>query len=287
MSSETIKFSNNTPSDPLVNKLRYEYETTSPASATKSHKYPSEVIELPTEGFFYSEGSPLSKGVVDIKYMTAREEDILTSNNLIKKGIVLTKLLEALILTEGVKLEDILVCDKNAIYIQARILAYGSDYDVKIKCPECSEESTQRINLSSLKCKPYDFTSHTKGKNEFTFTLPNSQRVITFKLLTGKDEEAIAAEIKSLSKLKSDVGAETTTRLKYLITSFDGNHDTSTIRKGVDELRATDARALRKYIDEVTPDLDMSFTFSCPHCNHQEVMTIPIGINFFWPDARV
>ena len=274
--------------DPLIAQLRQEHEAKTTVAAPKSaNTYPSETIDLPSEGYFYSSGSPLSTGKLEIKYMTAKEEDILTSANLLKKNVALERLLEALVVTPGVKLDDLLVCDKNAVYIQARILAYGSDYDVRIKCPACGDESVQRINLSSLKFKEIDFSKFSKGQNSFEYTLPTSKKVVTFKLLNGQDEDAINAELKSLAKLKSEVTADRTTRLKHIITAIDGNSETAHIRKSVDELLAKDALALRQHIAEVTPDLNLTFTFVCPSCGHQEEMMIPIGVNFFWPDSRV
>ena len=95
------------------------------------YKFPTEMVELPSKGYFYSEGHPLSSGRVEIKYMTAREEDILTSQNLIKQGTVIDKLLEALVVDKSIKMDDMLIGDKNAIMVAARILGYGKNYDIE------------------------------------------------------------------------------------------------------------------------------------------------------------
>ena len=87
-------------------------------------KYPTETIDLPSGGKLYPQDSPLSSGKIEIKYMTAKEEDILTSANLIKKGVVIDRLLDSIIVTEGVGIDDLILGDKNAIMVAARILAY-------------------------------------------------------------------------------------------------------------------------------------------------------------------
>jgi hypothetical protein len=279
--------------DPVVEQLKKDYETKqvagvgTPGVPVKT-AYPSEVIELPSEGYFYEESSPLASGKLDIKYMTAREEDILTSQNLIKKGVVLDRLLEALIVTPNVVLDDILVCDKNAIFVAARRLAYGDNYEGTLKCTSCAEDNREQINLNNLKFKDFDFSRFERGKNSFQFYLPISKKTVKFKLLNGKDESNIDAELKNVEKIQNKSrgkSTEITTRLKYLITSVDADEDRSLIKKFVDDLPARDAFELRQYVKSVTPEIDMNFNFVCSSCGHEEVRSIPIGINFFWPDA--
>ena len=161
----------------------------------KDTKYPSEVIPLPTKGWFYPEGHPLSSGEIEIKQMTAREEDLLANQELIKKGKVLDKLMEALIVNKSVRIEDILIPDKNAIFIAIRRLAYGDDYNVSVTCPVCSFQNKVNINLGKLAYKQFDFDKHPKGQNEFTFKLPISGITVTYKLLNQYDEQSIDARI--------------------------------------------------------------------------------------------
>ena len=251
-------------------------------------KYPSEPIGLPSEGYFYSAENPLSSGIVDIKYMTAREEDILTSQNLIKKGIVLDRLLESLIVTPGVKIDDILIGDKNAIYMAARRLAYGDKYGpLKIKCPTCSEDNETEFDLAQIQNKPLNTEGLTKGVNSFDYTFPFSKKSITFKFLTHKEEKEIEVETKSVNKFsKSDTGSELTTRLKYIITSVDGKGDKESIRNFVqNELLSKDSFEFRKHMRIVLPDIDMSFNFTCQSCGNEERMVVPLAAQFFWPDA--
>jgi len=251
-------------------------------------EYPSEVVDLPSKGWFYDEASPLANGQIDIKYMTAREEDILTSQNLIKKGVVLDKLLEALIVTPGVKLDDILVGDKNAIFISSRVLAYGKDYKIKFKDPSNNEDVEDMVDLTQLQAREFDFEKCERGVGIFEYELPHSKRKIYWKLLTHADEQAIDAELKSMKKFTKNKNqtAEVTTRLKYVIQALDGNEDRSRIKSFVDkELLARDSLALREHIRENTPDLDMTFNFESEDTGYTERMTIPLGVDFFYPSS--
>ena len=254
-----------------------------PAQVEQKLDFPVEYIDLPSEGHFYPLSSPLSSGRIQLKYMTAREEDILTNQNLIKKGVVLDELLKALIVTPNVKLDDILVGDKNAIFIAARRLAYGDEYPAKITCPKCGEENEVKINLGELKSKEFDFSKYTKGENAFSFQLPISKKTVVYRLLTHKDEGDIDAELKGLAKISKANTPEMTTRLKYSIVSVDGNSDRGVVKKFVDNMLAKDSMALRRYIRENTPDMDMTFDFTCSACGHNERMAMPLGVDFFWP----
>jgi transcription elongation factor Elf1 len=254
-----------------------------PAQVEQKLDFPVEYIDLPSEGHFYPLSSPLSSGRIQLKYMTAREEDILTNQNLIKKGVVLDELLKALIVTPNVKLDDILVGDKNAIFIAARRLAYGDEYPAKITCPKCGEENEVKINLGELKSKEFDFSKYTKGENAFSFQLPISKKTVVYRLLTHKDEGDIDAELKGLAKISKANTPEMTTRLKYSIVSVDGNGDRGVVKKFVDNMLAKDSMALRRYIRENTPDMDMTFDFTCSACGHNERMAMPLGVDFFWP----
>lgn len=250
--------------------------------------FPTEVIELPSKGFFYKENDPLSSGKVELKMMTAKEEDILTSENLIKKGVVLDKLLESLIVDKSIKIENILLGDKNALYVAARRLAYGDNYGpVGVVCKNCREESKIDINLSELKDKEFDVNKFTKGENSISFTLPYSKKLVTVKLATSLEEQQIENELKSISKLnKNGQSAEITTRLKHVITSIDGNTDKAFIRKFVDtELLSRDSIELRKFIRQNSPDLDMTFNFTCPNCNSEDRSEVPMTVQFFWPNS--
>ncbi len=251
----------------------------------KETKYPSEVIPLATKGWFYPEGHPLASGEIEIKQMTAREEDLLANQELIKKGKVLDKLMEALIVDKSIRVEDILIPDKNAIFIAIRRLAYGDEYNVSLNCPECDKKNNVNINLSTLEYKPFNFESYTKGKNSFHFKLPLSGVDVTYKLMNQIDEQAIESELSQIKKLSKENTGELTTRLKYIITALDGNPDRPAIRKFIEEiLTARDSATLRKHMRENNPDVDMSFDFKCAHCELERRLDMPIGATFLWPD---
>ncbi len=168
---------------------------------------PTEVIDLPSQGYFYPEGHPLASGKIEMRYMTAREEDILTSQNLIKQGIVIDKLLQALIV-DKFDYNELLIADKNALMIAARVLGYGKDYEVEVACPACGEKSKHVADLTQFESKDIDFSKFTKGQNTFTFTLPASKKVLTLKFLTHADEKAVDEELKGLKKLSALTGVD-------------------------------------------------------------------------------
>jgi hypothetical protein len=235
---------------------------------------PTEIVELPSKGLIYPESSLLSKGEIEMKYMTAKEEDILTNQNYINKGTVLDELIKSLIVSE-INYNDLCVGDKNALLVAARVLGYGKDYTFMWG----GEEYT--VDLSVLENKPLNENLFKKGINEFNFTLPASKIDITFKLLTGADEKKINNELEGLKKINKDSSPELSTRLKYIITSVNGNRETKDIRQFVDtQLLARDSRALREYIKEVQPDVDLTFF---PDRSDKKV-SIPVGLSFFWPD---
>jgi hypothetical protein len=244
-------------------------------------KIPTEVISLPSKGLLYPKESPLSSGEIEMSYMTARHEDILTNNNYIKAGNVIDKFLQAMIVTP-INYEDLLIGDKNAILIAARILGYGKDYEFRYVGK--NGEQTGKVDLALLNDKELDESLITPNVNSFEFTLPKSGNKVTFKLLTHGDDKKIDAEIKGLTKLNPQGSYDSTTRLKYMITSINGKNDEASIREFVDKLLlAPDARALREYYAKVQPDVEMKFT---PE-DSEEAISFPIGINFLWPDAGV
>lgn len=237
-------------------------------------KFPTEEVELPSKGLVYPKEHPLSSGKVEIKYMTAKEEDILTNQAYIEKGTVLDKLLES-VLVSKVNLKDLIIGDKNAIFVATRILGYGKDY----KFSYLGED--QELDLTTIKNKEFDPSLIEEGKNEFNFTLPHTGTEITFKILDGHDESKISRELEGLKKINKNASPELSTRLKYIITSVGGETDNKVIREFVDNyLLARDSRALRDYINESQPDIDLTYT-----TDEGEEVRVPIGLNFFWPDA--
>jgi hypothetical protein len=207
-----------------------------------------------------------------MKYMTAKEEDILTNQSYIQKGTVLDKLLQTLIVSK-INYNDLIIGDKNAVMVAARILGYGKDYTFEYGGQEYT------VDLSQIDNKPFDHSN--KGVNEFNYTLPSTGTNITYKILTHGDEQKIQTELDGLKKINKNASPELSTRLKYMITSVGGDRETKTIREFIDKyLLARDSRELRKHIKETQPDVDLTFF---PDGNTDRV-DIPIGVKFFWPD---
>ena len=237
-------------------------------------KLPTETIELPSKGLLYPSDNPLSSGTIEMKYMTAKEEDILTNQSYISDGTVFDKLFKSLIVSK-INYDDLLIGDKNAILVAARILGYGKDYKFTIG----GEEFT--VDLSKVENKPLDESLYTKGVNRFSFSLPSTGINIGFKILTHKDEASIKNEISGLKKINPTSAPDITTRLKYTILSIDGDEDRKSVREFVDNyLLARDAKALRNYVREIQPDVDLTFF---PEGSQTRV-DIPIGLGFFWPN---
>ena len=243
-------------------------------------KFPTETIELPSRGLVYPKDNPLSEGKVEMKYMTAKEEDILTNQNYIKQGIVIDKLLKSLVISK-VNYDDMIVGDKNAMLISSRILGYGKDYDFMYK----GEIIT--VDLTELETRFLDETTMINGSNEFSFTLPHTDNKITYKILTNRDEKKIEAEIKGLKKINKQSSPEMSTRLKYMITSVNGETESKSIRDFVDNyLLAKDARAFREHLKATQPDVIMKFDFTGENGTEEDAV-IPMTAGFFWPDAGV
>ena len=248
----------------------------------KEYDFPTQVLDLPSEGKVYPKENPLSSGQITIKYMTAKEEDLLSNQNLIKKGIVLDKLFESIIV-DDVNINDIIIGDKNAIILATRMLGYGAEYPVKFYSSKLNQSIDAKVDLGKVKTKEVDLSIF-DNKNEFEFVLPSNKKKIMCKLLTHGDEMAIDKDIQAIEKL-GGVGADITTRLRYMVQSVDGDNSSATINKFVNGLLALDSRALRSYVKKISPDVDMKFTY-----NHEdgEVEEAPItmGVSFFWPSTE-
>ena len=243
-------------------------------------QYHSEVIDLPSLGKVYPKDSPISNGKIEIKYMTAKEEDILTSQNLIKKGVVIDKLLDSLIVTEGIKCDDLVLGDKNAVMVAARILAYGPEYDAEVINPNTGKTHQHIFNLGD--CPFKKIPDEVKGNN-FEIELPVSKTKIIFKLLTGKEEKLIETELQSIKKTGVQVSPELTTRLRHAIISVNGDTSKPTINQFVQNMLSRDSLELRKYINKVSPDIDLSQEIELE--GDTVKVDIPMTVGFFWPSS--
>ncbi len=257
--------------------------------AEKKYDFPTETVELPSKGLCYPKDNPLSSGKIEMKYMTAKEEDILTSANLIRKGVVLDKLFKSLIVSP-IEYNDLIIGDKNAIMIAARVLGYGAEYNFEVTCPMCGTKNAMSFNLSNLKDAKFDEGALSLlGENGFLeWELPTSKRTVQFVLVTSRIESAVNREMAAKRKItKSDVNPEITTRFKHMITAVDGNEDKKYITNFVDnEFLSRDSFAFREYVQEIQPDVDFNINFECAACDHTATMALPIDAGFFWPRSQ-
>ena len=291
MSELQDEYKGNISNQEMVELAKQQYEQ----KQVSDYKFPTEIVELPSRGLIYPKDNPLSSGKVEMKYMTAKEEDILTTQSYIKDGTVLDRLFQSLIVSNGeglpIKYVDLVVGDKNAIMIASRILGYGKEYNVEITDPFSGEKQKETIDLTQFENKEYDGSKQIElHRNEFEFELPQSKRVITFQLLTESKERKVKHELESAKKQSKKMGdvtsKELTTRLKNMILSVDGDSDRNLINRFVDnELFAVDSKALRSYIKEVAPDIDLTWEFISDVTGDRKEMSMPMDTGFFWPES--
>lgn len=253
-----------------------------------NNEIPVESVPLPSAGKVYPVGTSLHGAeTVEIRAMTAKEEDILSSRALIKKGTVITHLLQSCIVDRNVDVRSLLGGDRNAIMIALRITGYGPGYDVEIPCGNCRQKEKHTFNLGELPIKRLAIEPSHPGENSFEARLPVTGKTIRFKFLTGADEENIVATQEKMKKIVQGVENLITTKLKSCIVAIDGNVDRLTIDRFVNTMPARDSLYLRKYIDNNEPGVEMKVQFTCNNidCGHTEEVALPLGPSFFWPES--
>lgn len=253
----------------------------------KGFSYPTEQIPLPSKGIIYPESSPLSSGFVDVKYMGAKEEDILTNTRLLESGNTIQKLLESVLVTPGVRVDDLIAGDKDALILTTRIFGFGKDYSFSTKFK--GDERKVNLDLSTIEYKEIDETLFKKGINEFEYEVPETKTKITFKILTGHDEKKIKAENDGLRKLNPNHSGDISTTLKYSILAVNGNRDSAFIRNFIDApvLIAFQSRKFRNYIDKISPGVNFKFDYTFEDGEVMEGFRMPMTVDFFWPDFAI
>jgi hypothetical protein len=247
---------------------------------------PQEIVPLPSSGKVYPRDSSFyGAETVEIKAMTAREEDILTSRALLKKGTVITELIKSCIVDRSLNPLDLLSGDRNALMVAIRITGYGPEYSVELECTECNVKSPHVFNLGALPIKRLDIDPVTPGTNLFEFKLPRSGKVVKFKFMTGRDEEEIMVMNERQKKLGQTNESNVTTNLLYSLTSIDGIEDRGKIAAFVRNMPAMDSLALRNYIRDNEPGIIMKQETSCNSCGHEEEVSMPLGVTFLWPSS--
>ena len=287
----TDEYQSNLSNDEMVELAKQQFET----KQVSDYKFPTEVVDLPSKGLIYPKDNPLSFGKVEMKYMTAKEEDILTTQSYIKDGSVLDRLFQSLIIGNGngqnIKYTDLTTGDKNSIMIAARVLGYGKDYKVEIQDPFSDEKQEEVIDLTQFESTEYDGSGQTElHKNEYEFELPQSKRKVTFQALTeGKERKIkhqLEAQKKASRKMNDKTDKQLTIRLKNTIVSVDGDTEQTTINHFVEnELFAVDSRALRTHINKVIPDMVLTYEFISEETGERRDMLLPMGLGFFWPQS--
>ncbi len=246
---------------------------------------PASSIKLPSKGLVYPPESPLYLcESVDIKPVTAKEENILASATLIKKGVVLTELMKACITNRLIDPENMLVGDRNAVLTAIRVSAYGPSYAATVTCPECGESQDHDFDISKVKLKTLEATPvGGPGTNEFDFKMPVSGKTAYFKMM---DAGTVAKLDRDTEAVKKKTGREqnVTMRLMAQVTRIDGV-DPKNLVRAIENLAARDAKALRGYMDKIAPGVDMEQEFECDSCGKTSEVEIPIGTDFFWPSA--
>lgn len=246
---------------------------------------PTEFVDLPTGGKFYPPDHPLhNKESIEIRYMTAKDTDILTSKSLIKKGVAIDRMLQNIIVDNSIKVEELFLGDKNAILIAARINGFGAEYETKITCPACNNVSNFSFDLNEIGHsleKEHDYNISSDGS--FFVELPHTGVTVECKLLTGKDEKSIA---RLIQKKKKHNLPETllTDQYKSFIVSINDVTERGQVEKFIDLMPARDSAFLRMEYNKVSPDVDMTHDYSCDNCDHEALISIPFSTEFFWPN---
>tara|TARA_R110002110_G_scaffold74516_3_gene197167 strand:- start:628 stop:1512 length:885 start_codon:yes stop_codon:yes gene_type:complete len=258
------------------------------APAQLNFVIPTEFVELPSKGEFYSSQHPLhNKETVEIRHMTAKDEDILTSRTLLKQGVALDRMLQNILVDKSIRVKDLLLGDKNALIVSARINGYGAEYATKINCPACETVITYKFDLNSLEVDHslQDIMAHydvTKTEdNTFLLPLPKTAYTVELKLLTGHDETRLT-ELSKRRKKHKFAESGTTDQLKAVILSVNGHTDRAIINQFVDSIPALDSRYLRKVYEKLMPNLDLTHKFDCEECGHMTELEVPFTTDFFW-----
>ena len=259
--------------------------TTGPDVDIFSFVTPTEFVELPSQGRYYPAGHALHKQTtIEIRHMTAKEEDILTSETLLKKGLALDRLIQSVIITPGVNVNDLLVGDKNALLIASRITGFGPLYEAKVTCPSCTEGIETTFDLATLPLVHAETLPDevTYRDGEFCFMLPKTGVEIGVKLLTVTDETLLVRQNERRKKMKMRPG-RSTELLKTVITSVGGHTDKEKMAKFIDMMPLSDVKHLRNIYEQIKPDIDVECDFSCDMCDHEGKVVMPLTAAFFWP----
>tara|TARA_S200002703_G_scaffold119273_1_gene105021 strand:- start:8467 stop:9351 length:885 start_codon:yes stop_codon:yes gene_type:complete len=257
-------------------------------SPSFSWSVPTEFVQLPSEGLFYPPGHPLhNQTTVEIRYMTAKEEDILTSRSLLKAGVALDRMLQNILIDKSLNINSLLIGDKNALLVAARRTGYGPEYTTSVTCPKCASSIEHSFDISSppindFKSKTRELGVQYSPTGTVSITLPMTDVVVECRLLNGEDEARIVKETER--KVKRKIESSTTTdAFRAFLVSINGDTNPFTIESFIQAMPARDARHLRTIYNEILPNIDLQQSFECTECGHEAEMEVPLGVDFFWP----
>ena len=249
---------------------------------------PTEFVELPSGGKFYESNHPLhNQETIEIRHMTAREEDILTSRALLKKGLALDRLIESVIVDKRIKADSLLLGDKNSILVTSRIVAYGNDYNTKVTCPSCYSQVDFSFDLNDHKVRNADMEEDIQfeetDSGTFKVTLPKTSVLAEFKVLTGADEKWLTRTSSKKTKKKDAVDTGLTDQMRLYTVSLNEETNKRLVGDFINHMPASDARFLRNAYNKLSPGLDMTQDFNCYECGHEGELEVPFTAEFFWP----
>ena len=285
------------PDDTPAPAIAAETTTTTPTDTTPTlgqgsvglnFVVPTEFVDLPSQGKFYATDHPLhNQETVEIRHMTAREEDILTSRTLLKKGLALDRLIESILVDKRIKADTLLVGDKNSILVTSRIVAYGNEYNTKVTCPSCYSQINFSFDLNNNKVRTAgsadDLEFETTDNGTFKVTLPRTKVVAEMRILNGADEKWLTRQADKKKKMKNATESTLSDQMRLYTVSLNGVTDKRTINDFINHMPAGDSRFLRNAYNKLTPNLDMTQDFSCYECGHEGELEVPFTAEFFWP----
>jgi len=252
---------------------------------------PTEIVDLPSKGVFYPEGHPLyNKDTIEIRYMTAKDEDTLTNVSLLKKGVALEKVLQDIVVDKTINMDTLLVGDKNAVIVAARKSAYGADYQTKVTCPSCGKVQGYEFDLNNCNVKEASLEEDLEAEgirrtedNTFVIQLPVFKVPVELRLLTSKDENFIASKVREAQLAKKEMDSILSLQLRLMIKSINGLSDPKILNEVVSTLPAKDSKAIRQAYVKIAPNMDLSHDFECRSCSYETRLEVPFTSDFFWP----
>ena len=279
------------PTEPPKQSIQQEKE-----SSFFSFPSPTELVDLPSKGLWYPEGHPVrGRETIEIGYMTTKHEEILVNRTFIEKGVVIDKLLDALMIDPKIPSKELFSCDRKALMIAARISGYGTQYKPNVRCPDCGASSPQEFDLRELKPKEIDESLNVSDRG--TFVIPLHQNPaddssplianVEVRMLKGGDEERIAktAEQKKKKKLPEEPIADL---FKEIIVSVKKpNGEEGSVEDFIQQAPMYYMVHLREAYKDLSPNLDMEFFFTCPKCEAENILDIPMNANFFRHNQQV